>query len=252
MNKHLLLVCAILVQSLTAQHLLIQMYNEKNADRQAELLYCIERNIRSKFFTTITIFYDGTPDDNTYQKLKLLQAIAPTMVSINCVQGRTTYRQMFAFANTNIAWGEVICLANADIFFDESILLSDTIKDQELFAVGRYETMSGTLHGPWELSSVAHSSQDLWVFRNPCAIQCFAPTTDSGKIILHDTAFPLGVWGCDGTIARIANEQEIPVSNPCLSIKIYHWHTSAVRNYKPTQTIGDKSSWLDVEPSAID
>lgn len=237
-----------LVISVESKFLLTQLYNELKPEREIELLTCLERNIQSGFFDQIHIFYDGVKDrpdcHNTLDRIYQFIAHnnADDDVFIHPVNGRISYQQMFYFSSETFSAGQVVVLANADIFFDPTINLADDINEDTLYALGRYEPIDGTLNGEWKLSPVAHSSQDVWIFRNPIMVH---PDQPANQPVV------LGVWGCDGTIARQAATQGFIVLNPCISIKTYHWHKSAIRNYTPKDTIGNESTWLYLPPCEL-
>jgi len=106
-------------------------------------------------------------------------------------------------------------VANSDIYFDDSLNRLKTYDLRgRLLCVSRREVNKfgrpGKLHNPYR-------SQDAWIFRSPLSsFQC---------------GFSLGVLGCDQRLAYEAQAAGLKVTNPCLSIRVWHLHFSGVRHY---------------------
>lgn len=256
MRKSIVAVIVLLTLGLEGRVLLTQLYNEKQEARQQEYLDCLSRNLGLDeasglpYFQAIHLFYDGGRDFQSAtpfgQHIRHFyqQAIAEGRLVIHPIIGRTTYEQMFEFAAQHMPAGEVICLANADIFFDSTLALVDNIAENELYALGRHEVAVLNEWHQAPLSEVPHTSQDLWVWRNPLNIQ--VRIMDNKDNILKPVE--LGQWGCDVSLNYQAEQQGINVLNPCGSIRIYHWHKSAVRNYSMDDTFGNEECWRQAIP----
>ncbi|CAM9357232.1 unnamed protein product [Discosporangium mesarthrocarpum] len=138
---------------------------------------------------------------------------------VGTLDRRMTFQDAFSYANQELN-GEVVILANADIFFDKSLArLGDpeTLRmESKLFALAKWETWSNRTFlrhtgAPSLLPRI--DSQDAWVFR--------APVPES---VVEGSAFPLGQPRCDGRIARLFVQAGFEVSNPSLSLVAHHVH----------------------------
>ena len=116
-------------------------------------------------------------------------------------------------------------IINSDIVLDyDTTGLIKTIQEGMIYAVTRYEVDDHTYYEPMNTWNVTifenlRFSQDMWVFY---------------KTIINTTSLTmyLGGWACDHRLAGLLHEQGLKLINPCLSIKIYHIHSSMDRNYK--------------------
>ncbi|MDX2000939.1 MAG: hypothetical protein SFW35_00775 [Chitinophagales bacterium] len=176
-------------------------YQDKVRRRQKEYLYCLQKNL----------------DNPLIDKVHLLMETAltvpkhPKLNAINWTK-RPTYNDFFLVANDSDA---TICLiGNTDIYFDETLTLATCIKENECFALTRWDVYhEGEIH----LYSGAACSQDTWIFRRPI------------RNIAGD--FYLGKPGCDNRIAYEIASAGYHVTNPSKSIRSIHWHASGIRNY---------------------
>jgi len=171
----------------------VEYWDCGNEQRNLEIINCINNNIHSKLFTNIFIFSSSKED-----------RIDHTIIS----NERITYQFIF-----NNSLDGVNILANSDIQFDESILLSQNIKDDEFYALTRYED-DGFRH-KHDDPYFGSDSQDVWIWKNKCKIS--------------DANFYLGLPGCDNKIAYHAFQHGYEVTNPSLTIKTYHKHSTELR-----------------------
>ena len=121
-----------------------------------------------------------------------------------------TFEAAFEYANKNVPRGSVCAVANADIYFDDSI--------REAVAHARHDTVYALLR--WDVSPVDGTavlkpqidSQDSWVFQTPVRIAA------DGEM-----GFEIGRLRSDNRIAAIFLDtvQYRVVNNP-LDIKTFH------------------------------
>jgi spore maturation protein CgeB len=128
---------------------------------------------------------------------------------------RPTYDDFFDFMTSHAAEGDIMVLANTDIYpgQDDIKKLSD-ISTEECYLLSRWdidETFGASLHA-------RNDSQDVWVFRAP-----LKPI--NGK-------FNLGIPGCDNRIAHEIKTAGYELFNPSRTIRFYHLHNSGVRTYQ--------------------
>jgi hypothetical protein len=106
-----------------------------------------------------------------------------------------------------------VVLANADIYFDDTLGLLEQRELKGLICLSRWDVLPD---GSSTMMSIP-DSHDAWIFRTPFNL----PKCD----------FTFGVPGCDGRIAWLANQARMPLSNPARSVRANHLHQSGVRHY---------------------
>jgi hypothetical protein len=191
-----------------------------NPERQSELDYCLAQNIKNPAIDKIVLLCENC-DAQLFDNGKTI--CIPTI-------SRATYKELFNYADPE----SINIIANMDIFFDETIALARGIKENECYALTRYEY--GKHFDPYLFGGNGRKdSQDVWIFK--CAIK---PVK---------AAFVLGVGGCDNRIAYLLNEVGYTVKNPCHSIKSYHYHIGNTRTWQSKPPV--EPPYLYVEPCAL-
>lgn len=193
------------------------LYQDPDAARHAEHVYCLTKNIARPEFHQIVLFCEG---DVSLPKSDKVIRIP--------YQGRPTFDLIFDHASTHYP-GYNIVVANADIHFDETLSVLDlTDIEGKFFCLSTYDV--DQTHG-WYLRDWG-SSQDSWIFKSPL------------RPIKAD--FPMGILACDNRLAAQAAKAGLEVSNPSKTIRSYHIHQSNERKYWNTPPLeGDK---LEVPP----
>lgn len=157
--------------------LFVQTYDAKNAPRQAELQKCLDGN-----------------------------RLQVEMVTIER-QERITFREWFDIINQTVGDDDVSILANSDILFNETVKKAESIRENECYALSRWDNGKHLLSGA-----------DAWVFR--------------GKIRqIENCEFGLGVAHCDYAIADRLTRAGYVLRNPCTDIVTDHVHQSNLRTY---------------------
>jgi hypothetical protein len=133
--------------------------------------------------------------------------------------GKPQYKQMFDFVNKITGPEDINIIANSDIFFDESIGLTCKMNLNECWALSRWDWYNENSIQFFDRSD----SQDCWIFKGP--------------IKPINSTFTLGTLGCDNRIAHDIHQAGYNISNPSRSVKTYHVHNSAVRNYRKTDVV---------------
>jgi hypothetical protein len=123
------------------------------------------------------------------------------------------YSDLFAYANDTLA-GCTVIIANADIFFDDSLALIDNISlSGRMLCLCRWDENSDGLPAHFDRPD----SQDAWIFEAP--------------LPRIEAEFHLGVPGCDSRLAFEASKAGLTVSNPSRSVRARHLHRSTIRRY---------------------
>jgi len=178
-------------------HLYTTFYNDKNLERQEELVTCINNNIENHYIATFTVFNEA--DSIPIKSPKLREII---------IKKRPTYKDFIEFINAHTTEDNINIIANTDIYFDKNIevLKHINLKDTCL-ALSRWDTADTIKPKLYN----HNDSQDVWVFKGPIKENLSA-------------IFPLGVPRCDNRLLYELEKAEYMVLNPAFSIKSYHIH----------------------------
>lgn len=189
--------------------LLTEWYLDSSPERQMELRTALEINCRNPYVSTVYLF--GTPDD--LMAAPAFAKIVPTVTTT-----RMTFEKFFAFA-ADVLEGKLCAIANADCYFDETLVLIDDIDfEGRALCLTRWDVTPESLHFVGN-----PGSQDAWIFRG-------------GVRVAAD--FFLGVAACDKKIAWILkHEAGLKLANPSLSLRVCHLHLSQKRNYDPRKRL---------------
>ncbi|HEY2031777.1 MAG TPA: hypothetical protein VGH20_21440 [Myxococcales bacterium] len=184
-------------------------YRDRTPARAAELLECVRRNCANPAVSEVHLcLEDGSRPDLIDAKLRLLEH-----------GRRLTFRDAFAYANGALA-GRRVALANADIYFDETLaLLNGHDLRGKLLCLSRWDVQPDGSSKYFDFSA----SQDAWIFEAPLPqLSC---------------DWHLGIPGCDNRIAHEAAQAGLRLWNPSRSIRAHHLHASAVRHYTESQRL---------------
>jgi hypothetical protein len=88
--------------------LFTSFYRDKNPVRQKELELCMKMNIQNGSIDKIFVLCEGDPKSFAYLSHPKITAIESP---------RPTYRTFFDFANSVSNEGDIVVIANTDIFF---------------------------------------------------------------------------------------------------------------------------------------
>ena len=189
-------------------HLLADYYKftGSNPNRQIELDTCFTKNINNENFYKTHIFSDIE-----------LPSITERVIH-NKPGKRLTYRDYFDYASNNIPGGDIVVLANSDVYFDDTISKAKLICskfDNIILALTRWCPYDG--HKIENDKVIPHEGanccQDTWIWKNQ--LQNYQD---------KDIDFSLGMFGCDNSIATAFCKMGYFVSNPSLEIVTHHLH----------------------------
>lgn len=127
---------------------------------------------------------------------------------------RPTFEDFFFLTDELCDEGDIAIISNSDIFFDETIKLAENIKENECYALSRWDVNANGMAVPFHRAD----SQDVWIFRTPIKE-------------IEGADFRLGIGGTDNKIAYLLKKSGYKVTNPCKSIHAFHLHLSGIRNY---------------------
>lgn len=224
--------------SATPLYLFVPFYTPKDPDRAAELLECLDRNLKLDAFAKVTLFVDDdTPVPRTNAFLDLIR-----------LNHRPTY-QDWVRESRRICPNRISVLANSDIYFDETVgrLRAIFEKDPQAFvALSRFDK-AGDKQTP---HPNPHWSQDTWAFR---------PTRTADDVLEAELPIPLGVPRCDNKVAYTFSIRGHRVYNPFHFVRSVHLHESNLRYYdkKGDRTVIGGMAFVHpsralLEPATID
>jgi hypothetical protein len=205
--------------------LIVPHYPSPDHARRGEIELCLRANLAHPGIDRVLLV--GADRHPPHPKLTLVPGT-----------DRPTFDALFRLADQ---WpGEVVIVANADIYFDATLALAAGIGHGELYALSRWNPITQRLCGSIiaEDGTERHSpgiGADAWIFRSPL------PPIGAN--------FAQGLPFCDHRAARLAQDAGLRASNPCLSIRTWHAHASRFRTYTPADCIPGPYAWL--QPSAL-
>ena len=182
-------------------NLYTSFYQDKDAKRQKELLYCLNKNIENPLIDNIFLIVEGD--------VKLPKSDKLIIVNGN----RPTYRNFFDLVNDTVtSINDISIIANTDIYFNETLASLD-IHERQCIALSRWDKKKDGLRLHNE-----RFSQDSWIFKGKLRNVRFCD-------------FYLGIPGCDNRIAYELNRAGYRMFNPATKIQSIHYHQSDLHNY---------------------
>lgn len=190
--------------------LLTNWYNEKNEQRKAELIRCVEKTVDSMEVDRVICVHE-----------KGEECPVDGVENVEWTH-RPTYNNMFYIANEMCEKGDIVIICNTDIYpeYGTSELI-EGIKNNECYALARWDedTNGNKVHlDRWDTA-------DTWVFKAPINIPA-------------NCDFQMGQAGCDNAIAERLMVGGYKVSNPSKTIKFIHYQPCGINNYTDRDRIG--------------
>jgi len=166
----------------------------------------------------------------------------PLITVIKDFTERPTYQDFFD--HTQSQRDSINILANADIYFNQTLAYLQFLKPNQCYAMTRWEDYKGDVvefevRHSYNKEAKAMHSQDVWIFNG--AVNRMV----QGEVWL-------GVPGCDNKIAYLI-AQHYQIFNPCLTIQGIHKHEKSTRSYNIPENAPDKyrAPYKWVEPCFI-
>jgi len=140
---------------------------------------------------------------------------------VQLVGPRLPFSELFREVNRVSQDQQVVVVANADIYFDQSIADAAGITADRAYALTRWDDRSDGVH----LFSDEHGaprcdSQDAWIFRAPIR-----------QSLIDACDFTPGIRGCDNRLAYEIAKAGYAISNPSKTIRAIHLHQTDIRRY---------------------
>lgn len=177
-------------------------YISENAQRNAENLLCLEKNLNHPEIAKIYLLNEE--DKLPFEHEKLVHISIPK---------RPSFAYVFDIISKQDNGSSIKILANTDIYFDKTLAKAKNIKDGEIYALTRWDLQADAT----KKFFLKYHSQDAWIF--------------TSNIDSSVGAFPMGQPGCDNRLVYEFKENRFKVKNPSFSIHITHVHASGFRPY---------------------
>lgn len=194
-------------------HLITQYYVNASQKRQLEIDKTLQENNTNSSISKIHLLNEKYYDFSYLNSTKIIQT---------CINKRLSFDSVFRYIKENDIQGYIV-IANADIFFDDSLLqLHNTTlsSNKEIICQLRYEFKDR--YEPVRIFGPRYDSQDTWIIHSNHSIlleQC--------KVF----NFCFGVPGCDNKLIYLFKILGYTLYNDPLFIRTYHNHNSQIRNY---------------------
>jgi hypothetical protein len=191
-------------------NLFTSYYKDKNEERQKEIDFCLEKNIKNTFINRVYILSEVENIPFNDDKIEII------------LHKRPTFKDFFIIINNVSNDKDFNILTNSDIFLDETVKEIKNIMNKSMvLSLLRWEYGENP-----KINIMRSDCQDTWIW--------------IGKMKeLEYSDFYLGKLGCDNRIAWEFKNKGFILRNPCSLIKTYHVHNTNVRNYKET-LVGQK------------
>jgi hypothetical protein len=233
----------LLEASIVPKFVLIQQYFEHSLSRRArEIKECLLRNIKNPYIDEIHLLNEKAfqPTNDWLKHPKVRETV---------IVNRISYDAVFNHIKSNVGPNTIVAFSNSDIYFGSEIRHLYSISLSKRFlSLLRWDDHNMPQIQPgsvdWQESKIfgpRPDSQDTWIVLSDDVT--FNPNIDDFQI-------PFGKPGCDNAINVAMLKQKFLVCNPAYTIKTYHMHLSATRNYNP-QDIVEKPIYLYIDPTII-
>jgi hypothetical protein len=214
-------------------HIVTQIWKPVSSRRWKELCTSLRKNLENPFVSKIHLLLET---ENCREAFSSLPSELQEKVIAVPWNRRLTYKEVLKYMGSKIPATDFACLANTDIFFDDSIreVWNIDMKNRCLSLL-RYEATlawaSAGAKAP-EPEIFGHptgrdDSQDCWIFR----------AADLAATDWSALNFTLGQAGCDNCFAGELIRRRFTVCNPAMTIKSYHLHESGLRTYSENDRV---------------
>lgn len=172
--------------------LFVNYYSDSNPIRKSEIDQALYNNIDNRLMEVVVIHSDDKP----------------------------TFQSMFDKVNAVAGPDDISIVANADIYFDNSVSFAKMINANQAYALTSWNTTGSQ---SFAMPEPGVNNQDAWVFR--------------GKIRPVKADFQMGKPMADAKLAYELMNAGYTVSNPSLTIRPFHIHTSGIKNSTPEDKV---------------
>jgi hypothetical protein len=213
-------------------YFITQYYVPPNTKRAKEIDRCLQMNEKCPYIDKIILLNESMLEiSQGFRKIEQYN-----------IGKRLTFAEVFMWIYKNAPNDALICIANSDIYLDESWRQMWSINmNSTFFALLRWDEQTDTTLPP-KLFGPRSDSQDTWVI-SAKAVKSRVWNWDS-------LDFPFGKGGCDNAITIEMLRQKFFIVNPCMSLITHHVHNTSYRTYDPADIVS-KPVLMYVNPSGL-
>lgn len=209
-------------------YLFQQFFIHKSEERMQEIRYCLKKNVENEAIETIYLLNEldrpYTPEE--------LGCCSPKICQLP-MGHRMKYSDIIHFVKI-INMNAYIVIANADIYFDETLMQLknvDLINDKKVFCQLRweYEGEDSTVKIFSANGIPRYDSQDAWAYHS----------AHNDLLYNHIRAFQfqLGQAGCDNHMTYLFKILGFGIINDPMLFHCIHYHKTQIREYKQENRI---------------
>lgn len=223
--------------------LFTQFFKHGSNRRNKELRRVLAENCKCACIDKIVLLNE---EDLSFEWEKIPGAAGKIQQVI--IKKRLSYADFIRYVNEVVPENVYCILANADIYFDESLrdLWKVNMVDK-MFALLRWDVPADIEEEP-KLFGPRDDSQDSWIVLSD-SIKSRTWTGDKGNAY-EGFWYELGKPGCDNRFTSDMLKKKFAITNPALTIRSLHVHTSNIRNYDYKDMVRS-DMYLYVQPSAL-
>jgi hypothetical protein len=206
-----------------------QFFIHPDPERQKEIRTCLKYNVMNPFISYIILFHNYKETDGLPYTEEELGCWDKKIIQVP-IDHRMTYADAIHYSNIIQCQGYNI-IANADIFFDESLesLLNSDLNQEpkRMMAQLRYE-YDGSPTGI-KIFGPRADSQDAWIYHSKYNERL----TEN----IRGFHIKLGMPGCDNKITYLFQILGFELVNDPQLIHCLHYHKTQIRNYSAKDAI---------------
>ena len=209
-------------------NLFVEYFIHSNPIRAKEIDFCLIANLYQ--LSALDHIFIITHNKEETKCVKIFSRQAPvksTIIELDIP--RPTYGELFSLIHTHSEDDDVNILSNSDIVFDSTIRKADCIKEDQIFAITRWDWTDDGL----KLFNKPKISQDAWILRG------------KPRSCLFEINFTTGVPACDNVILGHFFRCEYKVKNPCRDIIIKHVHDSDIHDYQWSKRVQGQGYFIE-------
>lgn len=215
-------------------------YYEKNDTRRGELETVLSLNANNNYVNKIYLLIE-TKQFKLFENYDFLPIQSNKIVLIP-VSKQPTYQQLFQYANEIMKnnTNTIVVIQNSDIVCTESIRYAVCVKENQVYALSRYERPCGSSnYQPEQCNRYESSSHDLFIFKSPIP-----------EPIIQQLNFTQNHWGAENVVIYQLKKGSFDVINPCYTIQCVHNHCSGEK-HTPRQRIDNERTHGTSQPTMV-
>ena len=199
-------------------YLIYQFFRHRTDSRHSEIQEVLRRNVANSLINTVYLLNERIYSDDDL-------GVPSGKVQQRNIGHRLLLSDIFNFVEKEGLEGYIIT-CNADIFFDQTLknlYRSGLDREKAVYCQLRFEYTDKKLNR-CKLFGPRADSQDAWIFHS---------TYNPRPRERRGFRFKYGMPGCDNKAAYMYSLVGFELRNDPFFIKIFHYHTTEIRDYTP-------------------